>query len=131
MNILKIFQKEQIQKVHNPIVPGGLIACTEKGHFYIKGNKKFKFISEKAVASWGLPIISTTEEKISKLLMAGILGFRDGTLLKDVSDGKMYLVSDSKIRHIINPDVLEWLNLEAILVGQKEVQIHEEGEPLE
>jgi hypothetical protein len=131
MNILKAFQKRPPQKVYNPIVPSGLIAHTEKGYFYIKGNKKFKFVSERAMLSWSLPIINTTENKLSKLITAGTLGFRDGTLIKDISDGKMYLVSDSKRRHIVDPNVLEWLNTNVIGAGQKEVLIHEEGEPLD
>jgi hypothetical protein len=52
-------------------------------------------------------------------------------LIKDISDGKMYLVSDSKRRHIVEPSVLEWLNTNVIGAGQKEVLIHEEGEPLD
>jgi len=60
----------------------------------------------------------------------GTLGFRDGTLIKDISDGKIYLISDSKRRHIIDPAVLNWLDTEMIRAGQKEVLIHEEGEPL-
>jgi len=131
MNILKAFQKQSPNKVYNPIVPSGLVAHTEKGYFYIKGNKKFKFVSERAMLSWSLPIINTTENKLSKLITAGTLGFRDGTLIKDISDGKMYLVSDSKRRHIIDPNVLEWLNTNVIGAGQKEVLIHEEGEPLD
>jgi hypothetical protein len=131
MNILKAFQKQSPNKVYNPIVPSGLIAHTEKGYFYIKGNKKFKFVSERAMLSWSLPIIDTTENKLSKFIIAGTLGFRDGTLIKDISDGKMYLVSDSKRRHIVEPSVLEWLNTDVIGAGQKEVLIHEEGEQLD
>lgn len=126
----KIIQKPQSKKVYNPVVPSGLIANTEKGYFYIKGNKKFKFISERAMNSWGLPVIKTKDEMLSKFVVSGTLGFRDGTLIKDISDGRIYLVSDSKRRHVIDPDVLEWLNVEIIVAGQKEVFIHEEGESL-
>ena len=132
MNFLnKMFKKNPQNKIYNPIVPSGLIAQTEKGYFYVKGNKKFKFVSERAMLSWSLPAIKTNEGMINKLLMSGTLGFRDGSLVKDVSDGKMYLISDSKRRHIINPDVLEWINTDMIGAGQKEILIHEEGENLE
>jgi hypothetical protein len=107
-----------------------LIAHTESGYFYIKAGKKFKFISDKAMHSWSLPIIETLDVKLNKLIVAGTLGFRDGTLIKDFSDGKIYLVSDSKRRHITDPDVLEWLNSEIIEVGQKEIFVHDEGEQL-
>lgn len=133
MNILKLFQKkQQPQQIKNytPIVPSGLIAHTESGHFYIKGSKKFTFISERAMLSWALPIIETKDSVMSGYPRAGVLGFRDGTLIKDISDGKMYLISDSKRRHIIDPDVLEWLNTSIIQVGQKELFVHPEGEKL-
>ena len=131
MNIQSLFKKQSPQKTYNPLVPSGLIAHTDKGYFYIKGTKKFKFVSERAMNTWRLPVIKTKDEKLSKLVLAGTLGFRDGTLIKDISDGKIYLVSDSKRRHVISPDVLEWLNVNLVEAGQKEVLIHEEGDSLE
>jgi hypothetical protein len=132
MNILKAFRKSQnkLNYNHNPIVPSGLIAHTEKGYFYIKGSKRFKFISDRARDSWNLPIIKTSEAMLVNYLPAGVLGFRDGTLVKDISDGRIYLISDSKRRHVIDPDVLEWLNVEVIQIGQKELFVHPEGEKL-
>jgi hypothetical protein len=132
MNIFKIFKKSQAKQLHiyNPIVPSGLIAYTESGYFYIKGAKKFSFISERAMKSWNLPIIKTKDAILSGIPRSGILGFRDGTLVKDISDGKIYLISDSKRRHVIDPDVLEWLNIEIIQIGQKELFVHAEGEKL-
>ena len=133
MNILKIFQKKQqilITKDYTPLVPSGLIAHTESGFFYIKGNKKFTFISERAMKSWDLPIIKTKDSVMSGYPRAGMLGFRDGTLVKDISDGKIYLISDSKRRHVIDPDVLEWLNTDIIQIGQKELFVHSEGDKL-
>jgi hypothetical protein len=132
MSILKVFQKTSAKTKHNynPIVPSGLIAHTESGYFYIKAGKKFKFISDKAMHSWGLPVIKTLDVKLNKFIIAGTLGFRDGTLIKDFSDGKIYLISDSKRRHVTDPDVLEWLNSKIIEVGQKEIFVHDEGEQL-
>ena len=52
-------------------------------------------------------------------------------MVKDISDGKIYLISDSKSRHIINPDVLEWIKTDIVKAGQKEILVHEEGEPIE
>jgi hypothetical protein len=129
--LIKLLKKSPPNKIYNPVIPSGLIAHTEKGYFYIKGNKKFKLVSEKAMLSWSLPAIKTNEIMISKLLMSGTLGFRDGSLVKDVSDGKIYLISDSKRRHIISPDVLEWMNTAVINAGQKEILVHEEGDPIE
>jgi len=122
--------KKKIKKQYNPIVPSGLIAHTEKGYFYIKGNKRFKFVSDKAMNSWSLPIVETSEVSLVGFSSAGVLGFRDGSLINDISDGRIYLISDSKRRHIVDPDVLEWLDSEIIKVGQKEIFVHPEGEKL-
>jgi len=123
-------KKSQTTKSFNPIVPSGLIAHTEKGYFYIKGKKRFKFISDRAMHSWNLPIVETVELMLTGITLAGTLGFRDGSLVQDISDGKMYLISDNTRRHIVDPDVLEWLNVEIIKVGQKEIFVHAEGEKL-
>lgn len=131
MNILnRLKKKSQTTKSFNPIVPSGLIAHTEKGYFYIKGKKRFKFISDRAMHSWNLPIVETVELMLTGITLAGTLGFRDGSLVQDISDGKMYLISDNTRRHIVDPDVLEWLNVEIIKVGQKEIFVHAEGEKL-
>ena len=132
MSILKAFQKKHQKQTKSfiPNVPSGLIAHTEKGYYYIKGKKRFKFVSEKAMETWSLPIIKTVEEKLTGISVAGILGLRDGTLAKDISDSKIYLISDSKRRHIINPDVLLWMNSSIIEVSQKDISVHVEGDPL-
>ena len=132
MNILKALQKKpQTKIVYNPVVPSGLIALTEKGYFYIKGKKRFRFISDRAMLSWSLPIVQTKESIMASYPPSGVLGFRDGSLVQDVSDGKIYLISDNKRRHVIEPNVLEWAGSEVIKAGQKEISVHEEGEPIE
>ena len=130
MNIQSFLKKKKTVKISAPLVPSGLIAHTAKGYFYVKGNKKFKFISDRVVQSWNLPVVDVNDEILNNFMSMGTLGFRDGTLIKDISDGKIYLISDSKRRHIIDPAVLNWLDTEMIRAGQKEVLIHEEGEPL-
>lgn len=128
---MHLFQKKQKNKIISPLVPSGLIAHTEKGYFYVKNKKRFKLISERAMLSWSLPVIETEERYCSEFLISGTLGFRDGTLIKDISDGKIYLVSDSKRRHILDPNIMLWINSKIIDAGQKEVMVHEEGEVLD
>ena len=82
------------------------------------------------MSSWSLPVVETSESMLVNYPLAGVLGFRDGTLIHNISDGRMYLISDSKRRHIVDPDVLEWLDSEIIKVGQKEIFVHPEGEKL-
>lgn len=128
--MISLFKKKQTKNTYTPIVPSGLIAHTEKGYFYVKGNKRFKFISDRAMNSWSLPIVDTKELMMSEYPISGVVGFRDGSLLKDISDGKIYLVSDNKRRHVVEPDILEWINTPVIQAGQKEIFVHAEGDKL-
>ncbi|NDB81287.1 MAG: hypothetical protein EB127_00850 [Alphaproteobacteria bacterium] len=127
---MKLKKRQQTSNLSS-YVPSGLIAKTEKGYFYIKGNKRFKFISDKAMQTWNLKIVNTTEAYISNIKICGNLGFRDGTLIKDISSSKIYLISDSKKRHVVDPQVLVDLNYskqDIIMVSQKEAGCHMEGE---
>jgi len=132
MSILNKFKKQQPQVLKiSKQIPSGLIAQTDQGYFYIKGQKKFKFVSDNAMRSWNLPVIKTTSDILNKYVSAGILGYRDGTLVKDISDGRIYLISDSKRRLIVEPEVFEWLPGDIKEVGRKEISIHTQGDVLE
>lgn len=65
--------------------------------------------------------------------MSGKLGFRDGTLIKDISNGKLYLVSQNKKRHIVSPDIFNKYGLDrskVIEISNLESEAHESGEDL-
>jgi hypothetical protein len=132
MNILKAFQKKPVKQIKDaPFVPSGLIGLNAGSFYYVKGNKRFKFISERAMQSWCLPVLKIDAAFLNKLTAGGTLGFRDGSLVKDISDGKIYLISDSKRRHVVDPDVLQWINTDIIDAGQKDILVHQEGDPIE
>lgn len=117
----------------NPTVPSGLIARTEKGDFLVKGDKRFKFVSDRARDSWKTRIIETNEFVMKNVKVAGLIGFRDGTLIRDISSHKIYLISDYKKRHVVNPDSLKILGFKVkdiVLVSAKEAAVHQEGELL-
>lgn len=117
-------------KQADPIVPAGLIARTEKGDFLVKGSKRFKFVSERARDSWNIHIVPTTELTMRDVKVAGIIGFRDGTLIRDISNHKIYLISDYKKLHVTDPDSLKGLgysNKDVILVSAKEAGVHQDG----
>jgi len=118
---------------YNPKVPSGMIAKTEKGYFYVKGEKRFRFISDRARNSWGLRIVETSESAMSNKKVVGIVGFRDGTLIRDISNGKIYLIVDNKRSLITDPDDLKFLGFkkqDIILVSKKEADFQKEGEIL-
>jgi len=125
--------RRRTQVINNTRVPGGLIASTEKGEYLVKGDKRFKFVSSRARDSWNLKPIKTTEFAMSKCKVAGVVGFRDGTLIRDISTHKIYLISDYKKRHVVSPDAFKNLGYtmkDVVLVSSKETVVHQEGEPL-
>ena len=125
--------RRRTQVSNNTRVPGGLIASTEKGDYLVKGNKRFKFVSSRARDSWNLKTIKTTEFAMSDCKISGIVGFRDGTLIRDISTHKIYLISDYKKRHVVSPDFFKSLGYsmkDVLLVPSRELVAHQEGEPL-
>jgi len=114
----------------NTRVPGGLIAQTEKGYFLVKGSKRFRFVSDRARESWNLKIIYTTEYAMKDIKISGIVGFRDGTLIRDISTHKIYLISDYKKMHVTDPDIFKNLGFvykDVLLVSSKEASMHKDG----
>ena len=127
-----MLRKQRIN--YSPRVPSGMIAKTEKGFFYVKGEKRFKFISDRAMRSWNLRIVETTEVAMSHTKIVGIVGFRDGTLIRDISTSKIYLIIDNKRCLITDPDYLKSLGYkkhDILLVSKKEAGFQKEGEPLD
>jgi len=113
--------------------PSGIAVKTDTGTYWIKDNKKYKLISERAAESWRFIEVLATDTALSNIKSAGKLGFRDGTLIKNISDGKIYLVSQNKRRHIISPDVFDKYGLNRSLlieVSEAETNMHELGENL-
>ena len=113
--------------------PTGLAVKTDKATYWIKDGKRFKLISERAEASWSFPTVHATENAVSGIKLAGKLGFRDGTLIKNIADGKLYLISQNKRRHIVSPDVFNKYGLDRSMlveVSDDEANMHELGDSL-
>ena len=113
--------------------PSGIAVKTEKATYWIKDGKRFKLISERAEKSWSFTTALATEEAISGMKLVGKLGFRDGTLIKNIADGKIYLLSQNKLRHIVDPDSFDKYGLDrskVIEVSETEKQAHDLGEQL-
>lgn len=130
-----MLKKKQQQKiVSSPtLFPSGIAVRTEKNVYWIKDGKRFKLISERAVKSWAFTIVNATEASLVGSKIVGKLGFRDGTLIKNIADGKMYLISQNKRRHIKDPDVFDRYGLDRssiIEVSESETDMHDLGEDL-
>jgi len=90
-------------------------------------------ISDRAAKSWSFTTVNATEAALSGIKLVGNLGFRDGSLIKNIADGKMYLVSQNKLRHIVDPDTFDRYGLDRsnlIEVSEAEINAHDIGESL-
>jgi|SRR6478735_4155925 len=115
------------------VPPSGIFVRTpDLDVFYIKGGKAYG-ITEIHLRSWDAPVFPITRTALLNIPVEGKLGFRDGTLVKDFADGKMYLISDSKRRQITNPETFEALGGKKRLrtVPSEYLNIHPEGEHLD
>lgn len=113
--------------------PSGISIKTESASYWIKDGKKYKLISERAAKSWSFVTVNATELAISHIKNAGRLGFRDGSLIKNIADGKIYLISQNKRRHVTSPDVFDRYGLDRnaiIEVSSAETNMHDLGEDL-
>jgi hypothetical protein len=127
-------KKQKHKTVNSPtLFPSGIAVRTEKNVYWIKDGKRFKLISERAVKSWSFTIVNATETALAGSKVVGKLGFRDGTLIKNIADGKIYLISQNKRRHITDPDTFDRYGLDrasTIEVSEAETNMHDLGENL-
>lgn len=113
--------------------PYGVFISTEAGFFLIRDKCRYRIKSTRAMVSWSSPILTSSEAAVKHLPILRTIGFRDGTLVKNFADGKIYLISKNLKRHIKSPDVFDRLGLNRDLVieaSEEEVNIHEDGEVL-
>ena len=127
-------KKIQTKTVIDPtLFPSGLAVRTEKGIYWIKDGKRFRLISDRAAESWSFTTVKATEQAVSLMKVAGKLGFRDGSLIKNIADGKMYLISQNKRRHIVDPDSFDRYGLDRskiVEVSELEAAAHDLGDNL-
>jgi hypothetical protein len=116
--------------------PIGSFVETEKGNvFYIvAAEKRYRLVSRRCLDSWSpRRVIKTTEGAISHYRITAKMKFRNGSLIHNQADGKIYLIESGKRRHITSPDVFARIGAvekEVVTVSQREINLHDEGEPL-
>ena len=113
--------------------PSGIAVKTDKDTYWIKDGKRYRLISDRAAKSWSFTTVNATEAALTGIKVVGKLGFRDGTLIKNIADGRIYLVSQNKLRHIVDPDSFTKYGLDrskVLEVSEAEVSAHDLGEKL-
>jgi len=115
--------------------PSGCFVKTEKGYFYIvNDSKRYRLTTKRVLDSWNPHrVIETTEAAVRGYRITAKMKFRNGSLIHNLADGKIYLVSDGKRRHVTSPDVLVRIGAtrkDIVSVSLDEIKLHEEGVPL-
>jgi hypothetical protein len=113
--------------------PYGVFVVTEAGFYLIRDKCRLKVKSLRVMASWSSSQLISSEDAVKHLPVLGTIGFRDGSLVRNFADGKVYLISKNLKRHIVSPDVFQKFGFNKDLIidaSEDEVNIHEDGEVL-
>lgn len=128
--------KEQPQPTPKDIsVPNGTVIRAKSLYFYVKGGKKYQIVGERILRSQGYSrIVELTASAANRIPNAvGKISFREGSVVQDISDRKVYLISDNKRCLITSPDVYSNLEIgqqNVIVASHEEILLHEGGEDI-
>lgn len=128
-------RKKHLTQTQPKVYPSGICVRTEVGHYYINGNFRHRLGSKRIFESWSFPFVAQTSEAALKNYRRGRkLGFRDGTLVRRISDGKLYFISKRQRCLVKNVDHLTALGLnpsDAVWASDFEIELTSEGEIIE
>lgn len=123
--------------------PAGTFIKTEAGYFYIVDQaKRFRIMSKRCLDSWSPQrVANTTEAAVVRYRISSKLRFRNGSLIWNISDGRIYLIENGKRCWVKNPEWFYTLGLDpadlrfnmskVMCVSQADLNLHELGEDLE
>lgn len=116
--------------------PNGTFLETEKGYWYIfDQTKRYRILTKRVLDSWSPHrVVETTEAAVRGYKKGYKLKFRNGSLIWNLSDGKIYLIENQKRRHVVSPDVLTRIGAtmkDVVVVSLDEINLHDQGEVLD
>lgn len=114
--------------------PHGTCVRTEAGTFLIRDGKRYYLPTPRIVESWRFHrIVPTTEAAVKHYRIVAKIGFRDGSLIYNLGDGKIYLIANNERRHIKSPEALELVGVritDPVLVSEYEANLQRQGADL-
>jgi hypothetical protein len=134
--------RKTLQTPTEPVdYPAGTFLKTQKGYFYIvNSSKRYRITSARVLESWRPHrVVATSEAAVANYRIAAKMKFRNGSLIWNLSDGKLYLIENGKRRWVKSPDAFERIGVafdrnqmpkEAQVVSADEITLHEMGEDL-
>lgn len=113
--------------------PAGMIVAANSGTYFVAKAGLYRLPTERVIQSWSLPVVKTSDAAIAHMQVLGVKGFRDYTLIQDRSNGRLYLVSGSRLRQIKERAIMDrygllWKNV--VQVSPDEVALHNIGDDL-
>lgn len=136
MKFLKRNSKKRPLPTEPVDYPSGICVKTEKGSYFInKDGKRYRVPTVAVEDSWSFPlIVNSSEAALANYPIAVTkLGFRDGSLLNNIADGRLYLVSEGRLRHIVDPAVFDRLGVNRLMarvVSDTEIKMMKQGDPI-
>lgn len=126
---MRFWKKKPLRPVTQINYPSGSVVEVENGWYYIKNTVKIPIL-KRVFESWNFSNVFYGSEASVKGFKDTLepLPFREGSLLKNTADGKIYLVSNGQRRHVTNPD---WVHGKVIAASQFEINLHQEGAALD
>lgn len=112
--------------------PDGVCVVTESGRYYIKNGRKYRIKSNAVFKSWSFPlVVPSSEVAISKYKPSlRPLGFRDGTVIRDIFNLELFIIAGGSRVKITSPESAERLGLDTEKVpyaSHEDVVFHKEG----
>lgn len=116
--------------------PTHICIQTPDGLYYLNGDKKrYRITSREVFESWSFDfVVDALEDEVKHYPVAVTnLSFRNGSLLYNIKDATLYIVSGSMLRQITSPDVLRRLGLsfdDALVVSNSDINSMKKGSDL-
>lgn len=112
--------------------PDGIAVVTESGKYYLKNGRKYKVRSEAAFKSWSFPVVARSSDAAISEYKPSLrsLGFRDGTVIRDIFNQELYVISAGTRVKITSPEAADRLNLDTSnipYVSHEDVVFHKFG----
>ena len=113
------------------LLPGTCIKTSGNMYYYVKSGKDgltLHHMTQRVFESWNFPnVFKLPDDGLLNGCVTGVaLGFRDGTVIGNIMNGKKYIISDRKRMEIDDIKSLPF-RTKIIWASQNEVNLHKDG----
>lgn len=111
------------------LLPGTVINIG-KEYFFVHRTGLLEIPTKRVLQSWNFSrVVTLPKQSVLPMRVVGKLGFRDGTVIKDVSSGRTYIISLQRRVLVDDPDIF-WLHgltkRDVLRVSAAEAELHQD-----